>query len=363
METTNKGPNWRQVALFVGVTFALSWGLNLALWLTIGYRGDAALGILLQLQMLLPAFSAIVLGQFVFRNSHIFRRKELGPPRVFLWFFLAYTLAFAGLGIWSLTAPAQVGLVATITQLLTMLGLLLVIALRLIGGKDAFAQSGLAFGKIKWWLLFGLGIVAFYALQTALNHLFKLGEVVNLVAFLQSATAAGTQSQEAIQWAETSPGVFLLVSGLQSVLISPFIVILISFGEEYGWRGYLQGELVKLGRIKGVLLVGLIWGVWHAPIVAMGHNYPGYPLTGPLAMIVYSVGLAFVFGYDMLKSGSVWLAAFLHGINNQALSFLVMMVYKPADPMFSFGIGLYGLLSLAVVVGLILTDPVWRRAE
>jgi membrane protease YdiL (CAAX protease family) len=138
---------------------------------------------------------------------------------------------------------------------------------------------------------------------------------------------------------------------------------LISFGEEYGWRGFLQGELVKLGRIKGVLLVGLIWGVWHAPIVAMGHNYPGYPVTGPLAMVVYSVGLAFVLGYAMLKSGSVWLAAFLHGVNNQVLSFLIAMVYKPADPMFSFGLGLYGLLCLAVVVGLILIDPVWRRVD
>jgi len=86
-------------------------------------------------------------------------------------------------------------------------------------------------------------------------------------------------------------------------------------------------------------------------------------VVGSLAMIVYSVGLAFVLGYAVLKSGSVWLAAFLHGIINQVLSFLIMMVYKPADPLFSFGIGLYGLLSLAVVVGLILTDPVWRQAD
>ena len=363
MEAINKRLNWGQVALFVGMTFVLSWGLNLVLWLTIGYQGDATLGILLQLQMLLPAFSAIVLGQFVFRDSYIYRQKELGLPRIFLWFFLAYTLAFAVLGIWSLTTPSQIGLVATITQLLTLLGLLLVIVLRMVGGKEPFAQAGLAFGKIKWWLLFGLGFVVFYVLQTALNNLFGLGEVVDVVAFLRSVAPGETEAQQAIQWAETSPGTFLLVSGLQSVVLSPFVALLISFGEEYGWRGYLQGELVKLGRIKGMLLVGLIWGVWHVPVVAMGHNYPGYPVVGSLAMIVYSVGLAFVLGYAVLKSGSVWLAAFLHGINNQVLSFLIVMVYKPADPLFSFGIGLYGLLSLAVVVGLILTDPVWRQGE
>ena len=363
MDTMRKGPNWRQVALFTGLTFVLSWGLNLVIWLTIGYQGNATLGILLQLQMLLPAFSAILLGQFVFRDSRIYHRKELGWPRIFFWFFLVFTLIFAGLGIWGLISPVHVGIAATVIQLLTMLGLLLVIALRLIGGQEKFAQAGLAFGKIKWWLLFGLGFIAFYAIQTALNYLFGLGETVDVVAFLRSVAPAGAQTQQAIQWAETSPSVFLLVSGLQTVLLSPLIVILISFGEEYGWRGFLQGELVKLGRIKGVLLVGLIWGVWHAPIVAMGHNYPGYPVTGPLAMVVYSVGLAFVLGYAMLKSGSVWLAAFLHGVNNQVLSFLIAMVYKPADPMFSFGIGLYGLLCLAVVVGLILIDPVWRRVD
>jgi len=44
------------------------------------------------------------------------------------------------------------------------------------------------------------------------------------------------------------------------------------------------------------------------------------------------------------------------------LSFLIVLVYKPADPVFSFGAGLYGIISLAVVVLLILLlDPLWRE--
>ncbi|MBT7069590.1 MAG: CPBP family intramembrane metalloprotease, partial [Anaerolineae bacterium] len=62
---------------------------------------------------------------------------------------------------------------------------------------------------------------------------------------------------------------YLVAGFLNTTIIGPLLGLVIAFGEEYGWRGYLQGELVKLGRVKGVLWVGVIWGVWHAPAVAM----------------------------------------------------------------------------------------------
>ena len=132
---------------------------------------------------------------------------------------------------------------------------------------------------------------------------------------------------------------FLLSTGLQTALLSPFIAMMISVGEEYGWRGTLQPELMKLGRIKGVALVGLIWGVWHAPIIAMGHNYPGHPVAGIFLMTLYTLGLGFILGLAFIKSRSVWLVAYLHGVNNQVLAFLMMLVYRPNDPVWSFGVG------------------------
>ena len=74
-------------------------------------------------------------------------------------------------------------------------------------------------------------------------------------------------------------------------------------------------------------------------------------------MTLYTIALGFLFGYAVLKSGSVWLAAFLHGLNNQVAAFLLAMVYRPSDPVFAFGIGLYGLIVwAAVVAGLLLLD-------
>ena len=42
------------------------------------------------------------------------------------------------------------------------------------------------------------------------------------------------------------------------------ISIYILFGEEYGWRFFLQPRLQKkFGEIGGVVLLGIIWAVWH----------------------------------------------------------------------------------------------------
>jgi membrane protease YdiL (CAAX protease family) len=352
-----RGVSWKQVGLYLALTFGLTWTLNLILWLAVGYGQNLATGLLLQLQMLLPAFCAIALGMFVFRDAALFRvRTHRERPRWFFYYFLAYTLVYAVIGevMLFVTDPAAQMVAGGLAQGLTLLGLALLIALRLASGREAYARAGLAGGRVIYWVTFGAGFVLFYAVQAALNYLFRLGERVNIPEFLAQLPSPQAQAMP--------PNTFLLITAVQAVLLAPFIALLLGFGEEYGWRGYLQGELTRLGKVKGILLLGVIWGVWHAPVILMGHNYPGYPIAGVFLMIGYTIGLAFVLGYAVLKSGSVLLAAFLHALNNQVVAFLSLMVYKPNHPIFSFGIGLYGVISLGVVVLLILwLDPLWRE--
>jgi membrane protease YdiL (CAAX protease family) len=62
------------------------------------------------------------------------------------------------------------------------------------------------------------------------------------------------------------------------LLSAPFINFVPALGEEYGWRGFLQPLLVrKCGLTIGLTITGTIWGLWHAPIVLQGYNYPSYP--------------------------------------------------------------------------------------
>jgi len=67
-------------------------------------------------------------------------------------------------------------------------------------------------------------------------------------------------------------------------------------------------------------------------------------------MTLYTIALGFVLGYAVLRSGSVWLAAYLHGLNNAVASFLMLVVYRPDDPVFSFPLGVYGLIVWGLVV-------------
>jgi membrane protease YdiL (CAAX protease family) len=139
--------------------------------------------------------------------------------------------------------------------------------------------------------------------------------------------------------------------------------LIIAFGEEYGWRGYLQTELTRLGRVRGVFLLGVIWGIWHWPVIWMGYNYPGQPILGSIAMVVMCIILAYFLAYAVFKSKGVWTAAYLHALNNQALSFFFLMIIKPTNILLSFGAGIPSMVLGAIVVLLILRDPVWKVSE
>ncbi|MGQ9598217.1 MAG: CPBP family intramembrane glutamic endopeptidase [Anaerolineae bacterium] len=341
--------NWRQVLIFLGITFGLTYLLDLLLYQTVGYSQTLGTGLLLQVQMLIPATVAIALQLFWFKDSPLYRLRE--RPRWFFYFYLFYTILYAllAVSVVFISSPIFQTAVSVILQLLTFIGLLFLVLLRLASGKEAFSRSGLRGGKAWYYVTFGLFVLALYSVMTGLNALFGLGQAVNVKEFLRQAAGGQASGLEAMpDWA------ILLLTSLQSVLLAPFLALLITFGEEYGWRVYLQGELVKMGKVRGILLVGIIWGLWHTPIILMGHNYPGYPVLGSFLMVLYCIALAFLLGFAVLKSGSVWLAAYLHGLNNQVASFLMLMVHTPADPVFSFGVGIYGLAIWAlVVVGLL----------
>jgi membrane protease YdiL (CAAX protease family) len=337
------GSNWRHVGVFLGLTFGLTWLLDLAVYLR-GGLGIPGIGIFTQLQTLLPAFSAMLLGLFFFAESPIYRTRPGVRGRWFFYYFLAMTLIYALAAMDVYLAPAQrtITIINASLQVLTILGLFLLIVLRFVAGRPAMSRLWLSWGSVRYWLFFGLGLIIFYVVQAALNALSGLG---------------GTGS---VPSAVNSP-ILLILAGGQSVLLAPLLFILVFLGEEYGWRGFLQNELSRLGRVRGVLLVGLIWGAWHWPIILMGANYPGHPLLGLLLMTLYSAANAVVLGYAVLKSGSVLLAAYLHGIIDQVINFIVALGFRPNDPAFSFGIGLYGIVMLALLALLIFRDPLWRE--
>lgn len=114
----------------------------------------------------------------------------------------------------------------------------------------------------------------------------------------------------------------LIVNIAVSTAIAPIINVIPTLGEELGWRGYLLYGLKNScgSSTKAVLFTGVIWGIWHAPMIAMGHNYgtdySGYPYVGILMMIIFCVFVGIIEGYITLRTDSVLPAAICHSAIN-----------------------------------------------
>lgn len=128
----------------------------------------------------------------------------------------------------------------------------------------------------------------------------------------------------------------VMINLLQGIFIGPIINIIFTLGEELGWRGYLLQKLSKEFSLqKSIIISGIIWGIWHAPIIAMGHNYGtrywGYPFMGILAMIIFCIVIGTYLSYLVVKTKSVIPCAIVHSAINGFVSFPIYMCKAGAN--------------------------------
>ena len=126
--------------------------------------------------------------------------------------------------------------------------------------------------------------------------------------------------------------------GVLLVLVAPLMNLVNCFGEEWGWRGFLFPKM-REGRsfVRTAILVGIIWGLWHAPIIAYGHNYGKVVGTDPwgdivlaiIGMCVFCIILTFLFGYISEKADSVWPAVLAHGCVNGCAGLGLLFLTSP----------------------------------
>ncbi len=144
----------------------------------------------------------------------------------------------------------------------------------------------------------------------------------------------------------------------------------IYFGEEFGWRGYLTPKLCELlPKPAAHIVSGMIWGLWHAPMIANGHNfgkdYDFFPWAGYGVMCLFCICMGVFFTTLTERSGSVLPACIAHSLNNNIYS-LVLLLLLAADPALmpesQFALASLGIVPMALcalIVGLLL--PQKRR--
>jgi membrane protease YdiL (CAAX protease family) len=108
----------------------------------------------------------------------------------------------------------------------------------------------------------------------------------------------------------------LLLGGTIEVLPSA----LLAAGEEIGWRGYMLTRLIDAGVPQPVLVSGLIWGLWHVPLIQAGMYAAGsVPLLSAALFMGAVISVSYVFARLRLATGSVWPAIVLHGAWNSVI--------------------------------------------
>jgi membrane protease YdiL (CAAX protease family) len=98
-------------------------------------------------------------------------------------------------------------------------------------------------------------------------------------------------------------------------VIKDFATVL---GEEIGWRGFLVPELAKRhGFVATSLISGIIWALWHYPILLFGSYHSPTPVWYYLPLFTITVTtINFLWTWMRLKSGSIWPCVFLHAAHN-----------------------------------------------
>lgn len=169
-------------------------------------------------------------------------------------------------------------------------------------------------GNWRWYLAGLLGPSVLITIGAALYFLlFPRQFDPELTALSQLLAAQG---------AEDVPAGALLASQLAFGAVFGGITNLpFALGEELGWRGYLFPRLCKnMSSNLAIVVSGVIWGLWHAPMIAMGHNYgvdyPTAPWGGILAMVVFCVVVGAFLSYLTIRTHSVLPAALGHGALN-----------------------------------------------
>ena len=224
------------------------------------------------------------------------------------------------------------------------------------GCKDLYLKPHFGNGRWKYylaaWFLPGLltilGMVAFFLIFPGYYD--------------ASLTMIREQLASAPEMSEINPWLIIIVQTLQALLLTPLLNAIPTFGEEFGWRGYLQPKLMPLGAKRAVLLTGVIWGIWHWPIILMGHNYGtdyfGAPFLGPIAMVWFTLALSIIFGWVTIKSTSVWPAVIGHGAINGIANLSFLFVQGNPDPLLGpTPVGVIGGLGLSLAALWLLLSP------
>jgi membrane protease YdiL (CAAX protease family) len=283
--------------------------------------------------MFIPATAAIICIIY-FKSSALTRESKI----VFT-FFLLYVVLFSFENYYQ-PVMGSVMDQPVLSTIVAVLGMLAVILLNLKKKwRNGLKASKLSFGRNrKYYLILPLTVLLILIFQGIIVYFSGLGAPAaefNIYTFF--------------------------ITLIPYLIFSFFTIWAWYFGEEFGWRVYLQDRLFPLlGSYKGVLVLGIIWGAWHYPMNAMGYNFPGHPILGNVLMTIFTIVMGIILSYAVLKTGSVWAAIIIHLFNNKAGNIVAAYLAYSSNGLLG---NIMGSVLLGIFALILLRSKVWKRVE
>ena len=183
-------------------------------------------------------------------------------------------------------------------------------------------------GNIKYYIFAWFGMIVLTLIGAALYFIIFPDKFDGNMTYLINMYKSTGQNVSA----ETLKSK-MYIQVLMAIFIAPILNAFFCFGEEWAWRGYLLPKMMNKFKLLPMLLInGVIWGLWHAPLTALGHNYglsyAWFPFTGIFAMCIFCIVLGIIFSYLTIRTKSCIPAVIAHGSLN---GFAAMAMYFTVD--------------------------------
>lgn len=327
----------RQLIIFVIVAFGFPFMMGVPL--AAAYRLGLNTYPFPNAQMFYPAAGVMLACLVTKRRPGVESIEESGAmPRRFFLFFLALTLLVEFFCYTMFVRPDMDWV--TIQSYAIIGGSVLAWIFLLVEGKNRRAAYGLSWAGTGRSLLMLLLFVAIYIARSFLSVALS-GQLVEYLPY----------------WQTSAPYI------LMAVLIPNFFLSFAAFfGEEYGWRYYLQPLLQKrFGLIRGTIILGVVWGLWHLPLDLFFYS-PGYALQSIAAHQITCITLGVFFAFAYMSTGNIWVPVALHFANNN-----LAVVVSGTAQISGYAVGwldvLVSLVINAVIFLPFLAAKVFRRGE
>lgn len=227
--------------------------------------------------------------------------------------------------------------------------------------EDVKNTLHVSFSPNRWWMVAALTPAVLVALSFGLSLLVPgVTSSVTGEGMIQRYAGNLTPEQADLvlqQLQAYSPFTLMSLIVLSAFVAGCTINAVFAFGEELGWRGYLLHRFEGQRLLPVSLLIGFIWGVWHFPLILMGHNYPNHPVAGVFMMIVFCMLLSPMMTYITLKARSVIAPAVFHGTMNALAGLPLIYLTGGSD----LNIGLTGYTGFAAIAAVTLVFFIFDR--